>query len=470
MNRLLKNTILGGLSTLLFFISIACSSAQPVTSQPTSVREQQIQKEERAKPYLNNLTGYKEIPADEWLANYPAGLILMQNSEVYKKLEGKTLVPERVMVGDHYGSVKEYVKFNDTKTGDVYFATIDALTGITEDVDSSTEINERIKNNEPELFATVVTSIENNKSSVPEVEKIIGSENPYAVGTALHHVSKDIQIIDFANGEVSPFLGYSARLNSDKSEFEFSGVPESATTYFLMRKLGINYTIPFVEKELGMVVGEKITEGKLWESPLGTKTNVKISYQPGSDTMDVSGRFGDSVITRVTKYTYYSIKAGEALKPEEVPSPLEGLKFDTSVNPEETLRGVGEYIAKKNSESEERQKTQQGTKFSEDVKERISDTQKKAEEEFKKRQHELQQQQEKAKQQADELKRKAEEETKRRADELREQIRRQQEETQRKIEEQKRRLEKDAERAKEKAREDIQKAKEGIGDWFKKKK
>ncbi|MBU5537562.1 MAG: hypothetical protein QW818_02665 [Candidatus Aenigmatarchaeota archaeon] len=423
----LRNALLTSLAGILFSISVACGGQPSPTVTPTRpVHETQIKKH-----YLKDLTDYKEISVNEWQQYYPAGLITLTNSEVDRKLRRKSLTPERVMVGNRYGSVKEYV----TLRGDneVYFVTIDATSGIVENAYSSKEIREKINNNESELFASVLTNIENNSSPVPDVERIIGTENPYVVGEALQHVLKDVEIIDFANGEISPFLAYNARLNSDKIELEFSGIPEATFAYLLMQKFGIKYTIPFVEKNLGMVVGEKITEGKLYESPLGTKTNVKISWEPGSNTVNISGRFGDSALTRVSKYIYYSAKAGRALEAEEVPPPLKEYQFETQVDTKEALRAIGEYIAKKNREGEERQKKSQ-----QEIKQQIEEVKRKGEEELKKKQQEFQQQQERAKQQAEELKRKAEEEARRKAEEFK-----------RQAEEQRRKLEREAEKAKE---------------------
>ncbi len=246
MNNVFKNTVLGGLSALLFF-NVACSFGQ--STQPTPTRdsyESQVRKE-RIKPYLGNLNEAREIPVDEWWSYYPQGLIVITDSEIDRKLGGKSLTPERAMVGNKYGSVKEYVTFRDADN-EVYFVTINATSGVAEDARSSTEIHERIRNNESELFSSVLT----------DVERII-AENPYAVDTALQHVLRDVEIIDFANGEVSPFLGYNARLNAGRVELELTGVPEATLAYLLMQGLGVNYTIPFVEKDLGMIVGEKIT-------------------------------------------------------------------------------------------------------------------------------------------------------------------------------------------------------------------
>lgn len=434
--RRLQNIFLGlSALTISLFGTVGCASEKisptPIVREYKSTNQKQIEKE-RVKPYLE-ATGYKEISANEWLSYYPNGLTVITNSEVDRKLRGRTLVPERVMVGNRYGSVKEYVNLRDAETNETYFATIDAISGITEDVDSFTEVSEKIKSNESELFASVLSDIENNKSPVPNTEKIIENENPYAVGTALHHILKDVEIIDFANGEVTPFAEYNARLNSGKLEFEVVGTPETVAIYLLMSKLGVNYTILFVEKELGMLVGDRLSESKVYETPATTRTRVRIAHQLGSNTVSVSGSFGDSVLTRVTRYTYFSIKAGKSLKAEEVPPPLKEYKFEATVDPKETLRNVGEHIAKKNREEEERQKQQEVQKhkeveqFKAGVKEKISDVQKEAE-----------RQQEKTRQQVEELKRKAEEELKKRNEELRKQA-----------EEQRKKLEREAEKSKE---------------------
>lgn len=431
--RLLRNAALAGLATLLF-LNISCSSAPPPVPQstPTASVSRQVQ---TTKPYLRNLTDYKEISPDEWLTYYPAGLTVPTDSEIYRKLEGKTLTPERVMVGNYGGLPKEYVVFRDADNNE-YFATISALSGMTEDVESSAEVDKIIEANKPDIFSLVMISVEDNKNPNPEIGKIMGS-NPYVIGRASHSVLKDVEVIDFKTGEVTPFVDYAWRLNSGKMEFEFSGVPESALTYLLMDRLGVNYTIPFVERKLGTIIGDKIIEGKVYETPAATKVNVKVSYQPGSNFTNVSGSAGDSVLTRVTRYTYFSIKAGKSLEAEDVPPPLKEYKLDAEVDTKETLRAIGEYIAEKNREEDIRQE-QKRRETQKSIETVVPQIQKKLEETKRKTGESVQ---EKA-QQAEELKKKFEEELRKKNEE----IKRQEEERERK------------------SRENLQKAKEKVED------
>ncbi|MBI2543428.1 MAG: hypothetical protein HYW24_04555 [Candidatus Aenigmarchaeota archaeon] len=337
----------------------------------TPVPDQKQEQQPIKKSYLENLTNYKEISVDEWRNYYPQGLILPQNSEPQRKLAGKPLISERVMVGERYGSIKEYVNLRDTATGEVYFTTIDAKSGITEKVESATEVDQKIIKHESELFSSVLLDLESNRNAIPTVEKIIESENPYVVGDALDTSLKNVEVIEISNGEVSPFLDYSSRLNKNKLEFELSGAPESAVAYLLIKGIGESYTIPYSDG-VGLIVGEKLAEGKIRDTPTGTKTNVKVSYEVGSDTVNVSGSFGDSVLTRLSRYTYYSVKAGRALPAEKVPPPLREYKYDADVDPEKTLRTVSNYLADKNKEGERREKQRQTDRYAASEKQKQS--------------------------------------------------------------------------------------------------
>lgn len=456
MNRLLRNTVFGGLG-LLLFINVACStgqSTQPTPNQPTSRAPPTLSSpiptstltatsntlSSVENPYHAGVSDYKQIDPDIWIG-YNTGLPERGETSI---LRNKNLTLNGVYAKRTNGSILEYLELVEDNTPKLYWVTWDR-TNDSIAVESSEEVKERIKNKESELFTSILTDIENKTSPNPSVARTMRSENPYVVGTALNHVLEDVEIIDFANGEVYPFINYNAQLSSGKLEFELSGVPESALIYFLMDRFGVNYTIPFVEKELGMIVGERIAEGKLYESPLGTKTNVRISHELGSDKINVSSGIGDSALVRVTKYTYYSIKAGRVLEAEEVPPPLKEYNFELSINPEETLKAVGEYLAERNREEQGRKKTQQETsQFIEGGKEKVSDMQKESE-----------RQQEKAMQKAEELKKRAEEE-----------IRKKKEELIRQAEEEKKRAEEALKKSREDIEESIKKGKSAICDNF----
>ncbi len=459
--RQIRNTTLGFITGLLFTVSIACSNFQPSTNpsyQPPEQSQSAHTKQTRNKIYLNNLSSYREIPVDEWVSYYPEGLITLTNSNEERTLNGRILIPEKVGIDSLYESPKEYVTFKDAKTDEKFFVTIDALSSMTEEVYSMEDVNKTIEEKKPEIFTSLVSHIENNTSPVGDVAKIVDTDNPYVLDMALKDTLKDFQILDLASGNITPFTEYSSGLYTDSRtlKLEVSGTPESAATFLLMKKLGVDFEIPFVDKNLAMIVGEKIEGGKLYESPLGTKTKVALSHEIGSDVINVSGRFGDSVLTRITKHTYYSFKAGKSLEPEEVPSPLEGLKFDATVNPEETLRAVGEQMSKRNKEVGERRGEirQENNRVIEDVKERISDAQEEAG-----KQHD------RAVQQVEEMKKNIADT----AQKAEEEFKRMQQDMQKRSEEQRRSREEEMSKGKERVEKTIGNVKDSLGNIFKKK-
>lgn len=260
------------------------------SSSSTAGTEARFERRVAQIPYLQNVTGYKYVPLDEWF-KYNTGNIYSE-----PRLAGRALSIEDVVVNNRFG-VKEYLSLLDTKTNERFWVTLDSL-GKMESLYSSEEYKTRIARNDEELSYVVLNSVLNNKDPLPEVERIVGSQNPFVAGNTLKYVLSDTRVANFTSGEIYPFTHYYISYSGNKLQLDINTVPESVVLVAALRALGLDVYIPWQERNLEMILGEEVAK-----NPESTKLHVRFTYD--GDRITVAGDVNNSRLVRIGKNIYY---------------------------------------------------------------------------------------------------------------------------------------------------------------------